>query len=107
MSTLTTVVGNTRSIHRDGKILVVPSGSTLPPFCVKCGAPATGKPLRKTFRWHESWLYVLILAGLLIYAIVATVVQKKMLLEVPFCDEHRSWRKRMNIIGAVLLIGVL
>jgi hypothetical protein len=63
--------------------------------------------LTKTFRWHSPWLYLLILPGLLFYVIVALVVQKKARIDVPFCGSHRSWRTRMNIAGAVLLIGSL
>ncbi|HSS95623.1 MAG TPA: hypothetical protein VLK33_01260 [Terriglobales bacterium] len=107
MSTLTAAIGSAGNIYRAGKILVVPSGSTLPLYCVKCGAPASGKPLHKTFHWHNSWLYILLLLGVFIYAVVALIIQKKMFLAIPFCDKHRSWRKRMNITGAVLLVGVL
>jgi len=63
--------------------------------------------LTKTFRWHSPWLYILILPGLLFYAIAALVVQKKARIDVPFCASHRSWRTRMNVAGAVLLIGSL
>jgi len=63
--------------------------------------------LIKTFRWHSPWLYLLILPGLLFYVIAALVVQKKARIDVPFCGSHRSWRTRMNMAGAVLLIGSL
>ena len=95
------------SASRDGKILVVPSGASLPPYCVKCGALQSTPPFIKTFRWHSSWVYLLILVGLIFYVIVALIVQKKVRMEVPFCQEHRSWRARMNTTGAVLLLGFI
>lgn len=45
--------------------------------------------------------------GLLIYAIVALIVQKKMELKVPLCDLHHMERKRYNIIGTILLLGCI
>jgi|HubBroStandDraft_4_1064222.scaffolds.fasta_scaffold02670_2 hypothetical protein len=98
-------IGSAGTIHRDGNILVVPSGGCLPATCVKCGTPVSGKPLTMTFRWHSSWLYLLILPGLLFYVIAVLAVQKKARVDVPFCEAHRSWRIRMNVAGAVLLIG--
>src|ERR1035438_1465832 len=70
-------IGSTATPFRQGKILVVPSGSHLPELCVKCGAPASGKPLTKTFSWHSAGYYFLIFIGLIVYVIVALVVQKK------------------------------
>ena len=32
-------------------------------------------------------------------------MQKKACVDVPFCEAHRSWRTRMKIAGAALLIG--
>jgi hypothetical protein len=105
MDSFATGIGNTATAYRDGKILVVPSGCSLPAMCVKCGTPVSGKLLTKTFRWHSPWLYLLILPGVLFYVIVAHVVQKEARINIPFCEVHRSWRTRMNIAGAVLLIG--
>jgi hypothetical protein len=105
MSIYESGIGSTATAYRDGKILVVPSGSSLPATCVKCGAPASGKPLTKTFSWHSAGYYFLIFLGLIVYVIVALVVQKKVRIDVPFCEAHRSWRTRMNVAGAVLLIG--
>jgi hypothetical protein len=106
MNLFVSVVGSASTAYRDGKILVVPLESSLPATCVKCGAPAA-RFLMKTFRWHDPWLYLLILPGLIFYAIVALVVQRKARIDVPFCQAHFSWRTRMNIAGGVLLIGFI
>jgi hypothetical protein len=90
---------------RSGKKLIIPRGSSLPAQCIKCGSAAQA-PWRKTFYWHAPWLYILIFfPGLLIYAIVALIVRKKMELNVPLCDQHHSDRKRYSLIGALMLIG--
>lgn len=90
----------------EGSRLIVPRNvTTLPPYCVRCGQPSTNT-VTKTFGWHTPWLYLLILfPGLLIYAIVATIVMKKQKLAVPLCDGHRHQRKVWLGIGWVALLG--
>jgi hypothetical protein len=105
MSIFGTVLGV--AAYRNGNIVVVPAGCTLPAVCVKCGESASVRFLTKTFRWHSSWLYLLILPGLIFYAIAVLIVQKKARIEVPFCEVHRTWRKRMYIAGSVLLVGFI
>jgi hypothetical protein len=99
-------------IAREGKKLVVPAvmpgkGAALPPPCVKCGAPANGKPVNKNFSWHHPALYLLILAGVLIYAIVAAIVRKSMRLSVPLCAHHAQRRSMAVTLAWVLpLVGM-
>lgn len=106
MSASLSLLGVSGNPYREDNLLVVPTGSSLPPNCVKCGVPTSDK-LTKTFHWHNPWLSLLIFAGLIFYFIVVLVVRKKVRLEVPFCGAHRAWRTRMNRIGAVLLIAAL
>jgi len=91
--------------YRDGDILVVPTGCTLPPNCIKCNTAVDGKFLKKTFRWHTPWLYALVFFGLILYIIVSLIVQKKSRIEIPLCPKHRSWRTKMHIIGSSLLVA--
>ena len=49
MNVLATTPGAVTTAYREGKLLVVPTGGQLPANCVKCGAPAAGQPLTKTF----------------------------------------------------------
>lgn len=99
-------------IARDGKKLIVIAAMPgqiipLPPPCVKCGAPANGKPVTKTFYWHHPALYLVALAGLLIYAIIATIVRKSIRLTVPLCASHAQKRSMAVILSWVIpLIGV-
>jgi len=94
-------------IVREGSQLIIPQPppgqpAILPPLCIKCGAPADGKPVEKVIYWHSPLLYLLILAGLLIYAIVAIVVRKGIKVRMPLCARHAQ---RRNI--AVTLAWVL
>lgn len=99
-------------ILRDGQKLVVPVALpgqpvALPPPCVKCGAPANGKPVNKNFSWHHPAFYLLILAGMLIYLIVAVIVRKSMRMTVPLCARHAQRRSTAVTLAWVIpLIGV-
>jgi NADH:ubiquinone oxidoreductase subunit 6 (subunit J) len=80
----------------------------LPDVCMKCGAPATvWKP--RSFAWHPPWIFVLILAGLLVYVIVALVLTKRKRLDIPLCDAHKAhwlWRQLVVVGGLLVLLAV-
>jgi hypothetical protein len=85
-----------------GGILVMHKQAQLPPQCIKCCAPAEGKPLKRKLTWHPGWVYLLILPGLLFYAIVAMSIQEKATISVGLCGKHRS-RRRMHLWIAWLI----
>ena len=93
---------------QDGPVLVVRKGVVLPPRCVKCGDVADGSYLKRNLHWHSPLLYFLILfPGLIVYAIVATVVLQKGTVAVHLCANHR--RRRTTIIWtswALLFAGM-
>ena len=80
----------------------------LPAICMCCGQLAT-KTVTKRMQWCPPWVGVLILAGLLPYAIVASILTRRAVVQAPFCDEHkRHWFKRnMLIWGTLLLFGIV
>ncbi len=82
---------------RNGKVLVVKHGAQPPSRCAKCNCPVSRPPIKRTLYWHPSWIYLVILLGLLIYVIVALIVRKKGVVLVPLCEEHR--RKRAIAIA--------
>ena len=98
-------MSSVESVGRSGADLVVPRNATLPPFCVKCGAAARPEPLRSTFHWHDPLLYLTILAGCVVYFVVALIVRKRFELLVPLCETHFHKRRLWRLVGAVLLIG--
>lgn len=93
-------------VQRLGRELVVWRGGTLPPYCVKCGMVSHQQPVLRKFYWHSPLLYLTILAGVLIYAIVAVIVRKRFDLGVPLCESHfRLRRIWMSVAAALMLIA--
>jgi hypothetical protein len=76
-------------------------------MCVKCGGQNNVTQIKRNFGWHPPWLYLLIIPGVLIYAIVASILMKRAMLQVPLCEEHRAARRRKLVIGTILLVGFL
>ena len=99
----------TAALWRDGHLLVTALTSELPDRCVKCNGPADGYRLRKTYYWHPSaWYLMIIFPGILIYAIVAMIIRKKITIGIGLCPMHRSKRKNSLLIGWLLFsFGVL
>lgn len=95
------------SFWLEGKDLVIRQGAPqLPASCVKCGQPAQNRITSKLY-WHSPWLYLAILANLLIYAVIALVVRKTITLEVPLCGEHRRQRTRLRWVTAGSLVAAV
>lgn len=91
--------------RREGKILIVPKDAGLPHRCVKCNAPAQMES--RKFAWHSWGYYLLILVNIILYAIVATLVQKRAKIEIGLCADHRARRTKWRIAAAVLLAGAI
>lgn len=93
-------------VQRDGKDLIVWRGGSLPPYCVKCGIVSHQQPVMRKFYWHAPLLYLTILAGVLVYAIVAMIVRKRFDLGVPLCESHfRLRRIWLSVAAAAMLLA--
>jgi hypothetical protein len=99
-------------ISRRGSKLIVPVPSPgqvviLPPPCIRCGAAADGKPVEKTLYWHHPAVYLAILAGLIIYVVLAVVLRKGIKVRVPLCAQHAKRRSTAITLAWVLpLVGI-
>jgi len=94
--------------YRKGSEFVTTHGAQLPPFCVRCGDPPVMEPLKRTYYWHHPALYLMIIfPGLLIYAIVALIVRKKMAVAIPICNAHLEGYKSKRRIGGALMIAAI
>jgi hypothetical protein len=91
--------GRVSAIWRDGKFLVAARDTVLPDRCVKCNRPARGLRMTKKLYWHPPAYYLLVCAGLLLYAIVALIVRKTATLHLGICEEHRNKRRRSIAIA--------
>ena len=98
-------VGPMAAAWSQGDVLVVRKGARLPHACVKCGGPGDGRPLRRTYYWHEPWIYVTILAGLLVYVVIALIIRQSGQIEFALCSEHRARRRNGIIIGLLGFFG--
>jgi hypothetical protein len=61
----------------------------LPDVCARCGAETKGR-VKRNFNWIPPWVIITILAGLLIYLILAIILKKNCSVAVPMCDKHRN-----------------
>jgi hypothetical protein len=80
----------------------------LPDVCMKCGAPATAR-VSRTFSWYPEWVWITILAGLLIFVILAIILTKRMRVQVPFCDLHKKhwFNRNLAIWGTFGILALL
>jgi hypothetical protein len=90
------------SAWQDGKYVVTRVGDDLPDRCIKCNASADAPRLKKTLYYVPSWIWVLILLGLLVVAIAYMIVRKKVPVEIPLCQRHASKRKMTMLIGGLI-----
>jgi hypothetical protein len=93
------VHGPTDGARRDGKWIVLPPGGDLPHRCVKCnGEPDEPTRVRKVL-WHHPGVYLLVLFNIIIYAIVAAIVSKKIRVTVALCSAHKRRRRTAILIA--------
>ncbi len=88
-----------------GSILFVSKDCDIPQRCVKCNGPINSPAKQKTFYWHPSGWYLLILFNILIYAIVALFVRKKIKVSPGLCDAHK--KRKSTLVSASLAMFVL
>ena len=86
-------------VWRDGDVAVCHKDAPWPDRCVKCNDPAEGYRLKRGLYWHPPWVYVTLLAGVLVYVVIALVVRKSATLYVGMCPKHRSRRRTGLLVG--------
>lgn len=95
-------------LWRQGDLLVMHKAAPLPDICVKSNQPATRR-LKRKLSWHHPAIYLVILAHVLIYAIVAMIVRKTATIHIPLTEEWFAKRRRRMFFawGTALLSMVL
>jgi len=93
--------GSHQGCWAEDKLLIARPNTVLPPRCVKCNQPAELPMKKRNFRWHHPAYYLLVLVNILIYVIVAVVVQKQAKVTVGLCRFHR--RRRFQTLLACWL----
>ncbi|MCK6546286.1 hypothetical protein L6R52_10585 [Myxococcota bacterium] len=102
------VFGAPSGQYRVGDVLVHRHGAKFADRCVRCGVPVGPERLVRPLYWHPTWIYFLLIPGVLIYVIVAAVFRKTSTVHVGLCDEHRSSRRNAMIgawLGAIASMG--
>lgn len=99
-----TIPPSADGLWRQGKYLVMHRSATLPALCVKSGEPAMGRLPRK-LQWHHPAIYALLLCNLIIYAIVAMILQKKATIDIGLSEYWLGVRRRAIWIGWLSALG--
>src|SRR5207237_4145923 len=98
---------STFGFRMEGGMIVMPKEATLPPLCIRCGLRSDSR-VSVRFYWHHPAVYAAFLVNLIVYAIVAAIVRKTALINVPLCDEHKKARTFWTLIGlGVMLAGMV
>lgn len=92
-------------LWRDGNLLVMRKDALLPDRCLRCDSPAEGYRLKRNLSWHHPAWYLIVLANLLIYVIVALCIRKTAKIEVPLCPIHRAKRRNAILTGWLLALA--
>jgi len=92
---------------RDGTVLILTPEASLPSRCVRCNEPSEEPTKSRRIYWHSPWLYLLILANILIYAVVAVIVRKKAVVAPGLCSAHKKRRRTGIAVAWTLLIAGL
>jgi len=94
------------SVH--GKYLVVASGVTLPPRCVKSNAKVTEQDMRrKVFAWCSPWVALTILISLCVTVILYFVLRKSCEVTFGLHPAVRAKYRNRLIFKLLLTVGLL
>ena len=95
--------GTASGLWREDNKLVMHKDGRLPDVCVKSGVK-TGERLKRKMSWHNPWIALTILAGLLVYVILALVLTKRATIDLPLCETEKAKRRKM--LGILWVIGL-
>jgi nitrate reductase NapE component len=99
------VVSDTNEVWRDGSLLVVRNGTTLPRRCAFCNSPTEHSSDDFRQRWHPPWVFWLILVppvGL----VASLILTKTAYVRYGVCRKHRR-RRWFSFVAFLILVIVL
>lgn len=109
---LTPVVKNKKKsrgkggVWRDGKLLVMDKTAELPDRCVKTNGSADHW-LRRKLYWHHPAVFLVVLAGLLFYLILALVLRKSADIHIGLSQAALQRRRTAIIVGWLIGFGTI
>ena len=93
---------NATNYWREGDLLVVNKGATVPPeVCIATGRAGDGQLIRKTLQWAHPAVAIAILFNVIIYIILYLVMRKTGEIGYGFSTAFRN-RRRNGILLAIL-----
>lgn len=93
-------------LWRQGNLMVMHKHAPLPDICLKSNLPATHR-LKRSLSWHHPALILLVLIGVLIYAIVALIVRKTATIQIPLTEEWFHRRRRRMIFAWSMFLSAM
>ena len=90
-------------IWRDGNILVMHRDAQLPDRCIKSNEPSNGQTLKRKLTWHHPAVFLALLANLIIYAILATVLGKRATIYIGLSPKWFAKRRRRMLVSWILV----
>jgi hypothetical protein len=94
-------------VWRSGEQLVMHRLAILPNRCMKSNEPMEHLLKRKLY-WQPSWVYILLLLNIIIYAIVSSFVTQKVHIVIGLSDHwYRKRRQRIAITWFGILLSVI
>ena len=94
-------------VWRQGNVLVMHRTAILPARCVKTNEPTPARLKRKLY-WHHPAIYLALIPGVLIYAILASVLCHRATIEIGLSETGFARRRRVMLIawiGVLLSLG--
>ena len=93
-------------LWRSGKTLVMSREAQVPARCVHCNTTANLRRVQRRLYWHHPAIYVTLIAGLLVYVILALVVRKTATFEVSICQADVVRRRGKVALAWFLLLAM-
>ena len=90
-------------LWRQGTLLIMDKLATLPDRCVKSNVP-TERRLKRSLSWHHPSIFLAVLAGLLIYVLLALVLRKTATIWIGLSEEWFARRRRAMIISWMFVL---
>ena len=95
------------AIFQSNGLLIMHKQAVLPNRCIKSNEP-TEERLKRSLYWHHPAFYLLILFNLIVYAIVALIIRKSAVIQIPLSSPFKKRRIRNMIIAWLsVLAGIV
>jgi hypothetical protein len=94
-------------LWRQGDLLVMHKMAPLPSICLKSNQPATRR-LKRNLIWHHPLVFLALLVNLIVYAVVAMIMQKRATIHIGLSEEWFAIRRqRIMIAWGIVLVSIV